>query len=761
MAFIKQEFVDGVTVVQAAWLNGIQEVVGAGAVAPEYNPEQTYAIGTLVSHNAQLYICTTTIASPEAWNSAHWMATSLQALVSEQKGVYWCAYSVSTYAQVDNAKSKSMLPICTYDFTVDGVRYRGTAVYAYISNGSYVFFDCCENGTFLKLYIDSESTWTRELLNPLVPVGRTVNGKALSTNIALDAEDIQYDSSLVSHEAGSIGYELNSLNEKDTELESSISAVKGIFWVTDEVTTAQQIEDALSSNKFPILLPTTIYPTVYMPFVTREQIDMTDDNSEYYRYMFQGVNGRKVYIQSLLFNATTGVGTWSQLSSSDSFVYNSMLNELRNNIATAYSNSSAYAVGDYVFRNSTLYRCKTAIASGEAWNSSKWEQVVLADEVTSIKNDVSNIKEIFVVIDGETTAQEIDDALTAGKYPILNPTNGGPERPLMPYASMQFSVEVDENDTMHWITSYVFESLQEDGMCFSQTLTADRTAGVETWQTISYTQALTKQSEFDNVRNSIALTYSNTSTYAVGDYVFYGTNLYRCITKINTAESWHSNKWEQVVLTNEVKKRKVFWTTVDNIQKADEAFNDGCYLLAEYNFTQNGTTFKGVATYSYKTTSSSSVNYYFFDYDGRHRIQVLYGYGDNSTMEIHAALDLFDSQMSDSSERAVQNKVIKAYVDSVVAYGMNIVDVSGTTPTINAQAETRYVCGEVTSLTISSLPQRGIADIMFTSGSTPTVLTLPNTVIMPAWFDATSLDTNTTYEINIMDGVYGTVMQWA
>ena len=376
MAFFKQEFIDGVTVVTAAWLNGIQEVVGAAAVAPEYSSEQTYAVDTLVSHDSQLYICTTPIASPEEWTPGHWMATSLQALVSEQKGVYWCTYNVTTYAQVDNAKSKSMLPLCVYEFTVDGTLYKGTAIYAYVSSGTYVFFDCFENGTYVRLSIDSEGTWT-------------------------------------------------------------------------------------------------------------------------------------------------------------------------------------------------------------------------------------------------------------------------------------------------------------------------------------------------------------------------------------------------VVLTNEVKKRKVFWTTIDNIQEADAAFNDGCYLLAEYNFTQDGTTFKGVATYSYKITSSSSVYYYFFDYDGRYRIQVSYGYGNNITMELHEAIDTVDSQMSDSSERAVQNKVIKAYVDSVVAYGMNIVDVSGTTPTIDAQAETRYVCGEVTSLTISSLPQRGIADIMFTSGSTPTVLTLPNTVIMPAWFDATSLDANTTYEINIMDGVYGTVMQWA
>lgn len=84
MAFFKQNFIDRVTTVTAAWLNGIQEVVGAAAVAPEYSDEQVYSIGTLVSHDAQLYRCTTTIATPEPWTSGHWTATSLEGLLSQK-----------------------------------------------------------------------------------------------------------------------------------------------------------------------------------------------------------------------------------------------------------------------------------------------------------------------------------------------------------------------------------------------------------------------------------------------------------------------------------------------------------------------------------------------------------------------------------------------------------------------------------------------------------------------------------------------------
>ena len=88
------------------------------------------------------------------------------------------------------------------------------------------------------------------------------------------------------------------------------------------------------------------------------------------------------------------------------------------------------------------------------------------------------------------------------------------------------------------------------------------------------------------------------------------------------------------------------------------------------------------------------------------------------------------------------------------------VTVSGTSPTIVAEQNTRYICGEVTSLSFTPCAS-GICDVRFTSGSTVTVLTLPSTVKMPDWFDPTALDANTVYEINVLDGVYGVVMSWA
>lgn len=90
------------------------------------------------------------------------------------------------------------------------------------------------------------------------------------------------------------------------------------------------------------------------------------------------------------------------------------------------------------------------------------------------------------------------------------------------------------------------------------------------------------------------------------------------------------------------------------------------------------------------------------------------------------------------------------------------VAVTGTTPTITALPGIRYVCGEVATLDIT-LPASGIVDVVFESGSTATVLTVtPPTGQTVKWangFDPTALETNTTYEINIADGL-GVAASW-
>ena len=79
--------------------------------------------------------------------------------------------------------------------------------------------------------------------------------------------------------------------------------------------------------------------------------------------------------------------------------------------------------------------------------------------------------------------------------------------------------------------------------------------------------------------------------------------------------------------------------------------------------------------------------------------------------------------------------------------------ISGSTPSIPAKAGVSYVCGECSTLTIT-VPNTGCFDVLFDSGSTPTVLTVtPPTGMTVEWlgnFDPTALIANATYEINVL-----------
>lgn len=91
------------------------------------------------------------------------------------------------------------------------------------------------------------------------------------------------------------------------------------------------------------------------------------------------------------------------------------------------------------------------------------------------------------------------------------------------------------------------------------------------------------------------------------------------------------------------------------------------------------------------------------------------------------------------------------------------VTVVGATPTVNAKAGVRYICGEVSTLDIT-LPEYGIVNVMFTSGSTPTVLTIvPPSEYAVRWsngFDPSVLEANTVYEIIVRDGQFASAYAW-
>ena len=80
------------------------------------------------------------------------------------------------------------------------------------------------------------------------------------------------------------------------------------------------------------------------------------------------------------FNALPTVANWLTVNYSNQLVPRSYVD---NYIAPNYNSNNTYNVGDLVLHDTNLYQCNTAITTPEAWNSSKWTKITLADTLNS------------------------------------------------------------------------------------------------------------------------------------------------------------------------------------------------------------------------------------------------------------------------------------------------------------------------------------------------------------------------------------------
>ena len=67
-------------------------------------------------------------------------------------------------------------------------------------------------------------------------------------------------------------------------------------------------------------------------------------------------------------------------------------------IASEYSSSKTYAVGDYCYHAGTLYCCTTAITTAENWMSGHWTAAKLADDCSALKTAVTDVSEGFAYL---------------------------------------------------------------------------------------------------------------------------------------------------------------------------------------------------------------------------------------------------------------------------------------------------------------------------------------------------------------------------
>lgn len=118
------------------------------------------------------------------------------------------------------------------------------------------------------------------------------------------------------------------------------------------------------------------------------------------------------------------------------------------------------------------------------------------------------------------------------------------------------------------------------------------------------------------------------------------------------------------------------------------------------------------------------------------------------------------TQSTSSNAVGTYTDEAKASIQTMLGIGNNgmiVSRLSGTDPVISMQPNCRYICGEVSSISITA-PAVGISNVRFISGTSVSVLTSTD-IIWPEWFDPTALDTSTVYEITVSDG-YGSIATW-
>lgn len=104
------------------------------------------------------------------------------------------------------------------------------------------------------------------------------------------------------------------------------------------------------------------------PHGNPDQVEVTTLCDEYHQY----IDGLKNYADDLEFTAN----------------YNETVFGTINGISE-YSASSTYAVGDLVRHENVIYKCSTAIATAEAWNSTHWTAVTVELLLCESQSDVA------------------------------------------------------------------------------------------------------------------------------------------------------------------------------------------------------------------------------------------------------------------------------------------------------------------------------------------------------------------------------------
>jgi hypothetical protein len=113
----------------------------------------------------------------------------------------------------------------------------------------------------------------------------------------------------------------------------------------------------------------------------------------------------------------------SYLSTVDSAIDETLYGKIKGLLSLEYNPTEDYSVGDYTIYSDVLYKCNTAITGGESWTAAHWGSVKLAEEVSTINNNLTVTS--LTVANSKFNAQKSGNVVVINKDEIIIPLVGG------------------------------------------------------------------------------------------------------------------------------------------------------------------------------------------------------------------------------------------------------------------------------------------------------------------------------------------------
>ena len=89
-------------------------------------------------------------------------------------------------------------------------------------------------------------------------------------------------------------------------------------------------------------------------------------------------------------------------------------------VSDEYSATKTYEVGDYCIRENVLYKCKTAITTGEAFDSNKWVQTTCGTGFRELNSNLVELKENSTIVKKSVGKFINDKGTLDGKAKLVN-----------------------------------------------------------------------------------------------------------------------------------------------------------------------------------------------------------------------------------------------------------------------------------------------------------------------------------------------------